>query len=123
MTGSADDDESDLALIGWQEAVALPALGAGPLIAKIDTGARSAALHADDIRIWGHGKRRKVRFKVPRNMRSKRTIECELPLHDLRSIKSSNGQTEMRAVVTTPMPSGLVSTSASPARNPAFVSK
>jgi hypothetical protein len=101
MTGSADYDESDLALIGWQESVALPELGAGPLIAKIDTGARSAALHADDIRIWGHGQRRKVRFRVPRNARSKRTIECELPLHDLRRVKSSNGQTELRAVVST----------------------
>jgi hypothetical protein len=106
MTGPADDEESDLTLIGWQESVALPALGAGPLIAKIDTGARSAALHADDIRIWGHGQRRKVRFKVPRSTRSKRTVDCELPLHDLRRVKSSNGLVELRAVVTTPIKIG-----------------
>ncbi|MGE3831143.1 MAG: ATP-dependent zinc protease [Parvibaculaceae bacterium] len=106
MTGSAEDEESDLAVIGWQEAVALPELGSGPLIAKIDTGARSAALHADEIRIWGHGQRRKVRFKVPRSARSKRMIECELPLHDLRHVKSSNGQTELRAVISTPIEIG-----------------
>ncbi len=42
-----------LPLIGWRERVVLPKLGLGPLIAKIDTGARSAALHAEDISIRG----------------------------------------------------------------------
>ena len=103
MTRSADNDEGALPVIGWQESAILPELGAGPLIAKIDTGARSAALHADDISILGHGHRRKVRFKVPRSTRSKRMIECEMPLHDLRHVKSSNGHKELRAVVSTPI--------------------
>jgi hypothetical protein len=89
------------ALIGWQETVSLPELGAGPIVAKIDTGARSAALHADDIRISGRGKRMKVRFKVQRRGSSSRRIECEMPLHDLRRIKSSNGHIELRAVIST----------------------
>ncbi len=42
-----------LPLIGWRERVHLPKLGLGPMIAKIDTGARSAALHAEDIIIQG----------------------------------------------------------------------
>jgi hypothetical protein len=94
------------ALIGWQETVSLPELGAGPIVAKIDTGARSAALHADDIRITGRGKRMKVRFKVQRRGSSSRRIECEMPLHDLRRIKSSNGQIELRAVISTPVEIG-----------------
>jgi hypothetical protein len=93
-------------LIGWQETVSLPGLGAGPIVAKIDTGARSAALHADDIRITGRGKRMKVRFKVQRRGSSSRRIECEMPLHDLRRIKSSNGHIELRAVISTPLEIG-----------------
>jgi hypothetical protein len=100
------DPENGQTLLGWQESVTLPELGAGPIIAKIDTGARSAALHADDIHISGHGKRRKVRFKVQRRGSSSRRIECEMPLHDLRRVKSSNGQIELRPVIATPIEIG-----------------
>lgn len=105
----ADDDidaQDGPALVGWQESVHLPGLGAGPIVAKIDTGARSAALHADDIQISGRGKRMKVRFKLQRRSGSTRRIECEMPLHDLRRIKSSNGHIELRAVIATPIEIG-----------------
>jgi hypothetical protein len=101
-----DSDPDDRTLIGWQETVSLPELGAGPIVAKIDTGARSAALHADDIEITGRGKRMRVRFKVQRRGSSSRRIECEMPLHDLRRVKSSNGQIELRAVISTPVEIG-----------------
>ena len=106
MTRSDSDPDHGRSLIGWQETVNLPELGAGPIVAKIDTGARSAALHADDIRITGRGKRMKVRFKVQRRGSSFRRIECEMPLHDLRRVKSSNGQIELRAVISTPVEIG-----------------
>lgn len=107
----ADDDidaQDGPALVGWQEAVRLPELGAGPIVAKIDTGARSAALHADDIHISGRGKRMRVRFKLQRRSGSTRRIECEMPLHDLRRIKSSNGHIELRAVIATSIEIGDV---------------
>ena len=100
-----DTDESP-GLLGWQESIHLPELGAGPIVAKIDTGARSAALHAEDIRVTGRGKRMKVRFKIQRRGSSSRRIECEMPLHDLRRIKSSNGHIELRAVISTPVEIG-----------------
>ncbi|WP_119271383.1 ATP-dependent zinc protease family protein [Taklimakanibacter deserti] len=106
MTHEDSDRDEERTLIGWQETVSLPELGAGPIVAKIDTGARSAALHADDIRITGRGKRMKVRFKVQRRGSSSRRIECEMPLHDLRRVKSSNGQIELRAVIATPVEIG-----------------
>lgn len=81
-------------LIGWRERVNLPKLGLGPLIAKIDTGARSAALHAEDIIIRGHY----VRFAIPSNGRKH---HFELPIKDLRRVKSTSGHSEMRAVVET----------------------
>jgi hypothetical protein len=101
MTHDDRDPDHGRALIGWQETVSLPELGVGPIVAKIDTGARSAALHADDIEITGRGKRMKVRFKVQRRGGSSRRIECDMPLHDLRRVKSSNGQIELRAVIST----------------------
>lgn len=105
----ADDDtdtQDGPALVGWQESVRLPELDAGPIVAKIDTGARSAALHADDIQISGRGKRMKVRFKLQRRSGSNRRVECEMPLHDLRRVKSSNGHIELRAVISTPIKIG-----------------
>ena len=82
------------ALIGWRERIRLPEIGIGPIIAKIDTGARSAALHAEDIRVSGH----RVRFRVPVNGR---VHHCELPVMGQRRVKSTSGHSEMRVVVET----------------------
>lgn len=75
-------------VIGWKEYVRLPKLRLGPLVAKIDTGARSAALHADDIEVSG----KRVRFRVD----GKR---CAAPLVGHKKVKSSNGISELRPVI------------------------
>jgi hypothetical protein len=77
-----------LATVGWKEHVRFPKLKLGPVVAKIDTGARSAALHADHIDIEGQW----VRFRVE----GKR---CAAPLKGFKRVKSSNGQSEMRPVI------------------------
>ena len=87
------------AVIGWREHIDLPALGIGPIIAKIDTGARSAALHAEEIELL-HGGRR-VRFRVPRRTSSPKRVVCELPVTDWRIVKNSGGRSELRFVVET----------------------
>ncbi len=81
-------------LIGWRERVRLPAIGIGPIVAKIDTGARSAALHAEDIRISGQ----KVRFRVSVNGDDH---HCELAIKGRRLVKSTSGHSETRPVVET----------------------
>ena len=81
-------------IIGWREKVSLPRLGVGTFSAKIDTGARSAALHATNIERDDHH----VNFVLPL---PKRHHHCRLPLKGLKRVKSSNGQTETRAVVET----------------------
>lgn len=81
-------------LIGWKEDVALPSLGAGTLIAKIDTGAKISALHADDIEVAGHT----VHFSL---VLGGKTRKCSAPLVDQKKIKSSNGSSELRPVIET----------------------
>ena len=81
-------------IIGWREKVSLPQLGVGTFAAKIDTGARSAALHATNIERDDHH----VTFVLPL---PKRHHHCRLPLKGMRRVKSSNGQIETRAVVET----------------------
>jgi len=80
--------------IGWRERVRLPEIGIGPIVAKIDTGARSAALHAENIKVTGH----RVRFRVPVGGR---VHHCELRLAGRRHVKSSSGHRESRVVVVT----------------------
>ena len=88
----AKDDQP--AIIGWREKVSLPQLGVGAFSAKIDTGARSAALHATSIERDDHH----VTFVLPL---PKRHHHCRLPLKGLRRIKSSHGHIETRAGVET----------------------
>jgi hypothetical protein len=82
-------------IIGWREKVSLPELGVGVFTAKIDTGARSAALHATSIREEADSH---VSFVLPLKGRNH---QCRLPLKGLRRVKSSSGHSETRAVVET----------------------
>lgn len=75
-------------LVGWKEAVWFPKIKLGPLVAKIDTGARTSALHADAIEVRG----RRVRFVIGRKTYA-------APLTGFRRVKSSNGFSEMRPVI------------------------
>jgi hypothetical protein len=77
-----------LPMVGWKEAVSFPKLKLGPIVAKIDTGARSAALHVDAIGIAG----RRVRFMIGRK-------RYAAPLVGYKKVKSSNGHSELRAVI------------------------
>lgn len=87
---------------GWEEWVSLPGLGLLAMKAKIDTGARTSALHADDIEIFGPTARPKVRFTVhPIPGREDVSITCSAALVDRREVTSSNGETEHRFVIST----------------------
>ena len=55
---------SQMITFGWEEWVALPDLGLPAMKAKVDTGARTSALHAYDIEVFGASAKPKVRFTV-----------------------------------------------------------
>ena len=88
-------------IIGWREKVSLPQLGVGTFFAKVDTGARSAALHATNIERAAHH----VNFVLPL---PRRHHHCRLPLKGMKRVKSSNGQIETRAVVETDVKIGRI---------------
>lgn len=90
--------------LGWEEWVALPDLGLPALKAKVDTGARTSALHAFDIEPFGPAGRPKLRFAIhPIPNRLDLTIACSAAIKDRREVTSSNGETDLRYVIETPL--------------------
>lgn len=88
--------------VGWREWVALPELGVGRIKAKIDTGARSSALHAHGVRFVRRGGRRYVRFKLFPDQKDDRTfVEARAPWVEERKVRSSSGVESLRPVVHT----------------------
>lgn len=95
-------NHSDLTILGWEEWVSLPELGLPAIVAKIDTGAKTAALHATAIEPFGSERRPYVRFKVhPVPDKPEIEINCSAKVVDRREITSSNGETELRYVIET----------------------
>ena len=89
-------------IIGWEEWCALPDLGLPAIKAKVDTGAKTSALHAYDIELFTKDKNDFVRFKI-HPLQKNQTIErcCVAPLVDYRTVMSSNGEREKRYVIQT----------------------
>lgn len=93
--------------VGWRELVALPELGLTAVPAKIDTGARTSSLHATVLDRFERDGRNYVRFAVDFGRQHVRQV-CEAVQVDKRGITSSNGETQMRLIVKTPMRIGAV---------------
>jgi ribosomal protein S6--L-glutamate ligase len=91
-------------MLGWEEWVVLPELGLPAVKAKVDTGARTSALHAFYVEPFGPARARKVRFGVqPVPRRWDIEVECVARLVDRREVRSSNGEREQRYVIETPI--------------------
>ncbi|NNE43958.1 MAG: ATP-dependent zinc protease [Gemmatimonadetes bacterium] len=94
--------EKELSPIGWREWIGLPGLGVTAVKAKVDTGARSSALHAFDVKTFMQDGREYVRFKIHPNQRdTKDTVSAEAPVIDHRSVRSSGGHATVRPVIRT----------------------
>ncbi|RXZ64992.1 ATP-dependent zinc protease [Pelagerythrobacter rhizovicinus] len=94
-------------VVGWRELVALPELGLTAVPAKIDTGARTSSLHATVLDRFERDGADYVRFAVDFGRHHVRQV-CEAIHVDRRGITSSNGETQMRLIVKTPMRIGAV---------------
>lgn len=94
-------------MIGWREWAAFPDLGVERINAKIDTGAKTSAIHAHHIHVLDGDEGPWVEFTLhPHRRRKAPEIFCSTPLIDTRRVKSSNGRTEERMVINTPFRMG-----------------
>ena len=85
-------------MMGWREWLALPELGIEQVKCKVDTGARTSALHAFEIEPDSAAKL--VRFKVaPLQHRADVVVACEAAIVDQRTITDSGAHREKRIVI------------------------
>lgn len=91
-------------IIGWREWLALPDLGIPALKAKIDTGARTSALHAFSLEPFAENGVKKIRFQIhPLQKRRDIEITCVANIIDHRRVSDSGGHHEMRYVIRAPI--------------------
>lgn len=98
-------------VIGWKERVALPELGIPSLKAKVDTGARTSALHVAALRVLEEGDAGEAELEVtlaPDRRRPDRLVRARV--HQIARIRvtDSGGHRELRPVIETDLLLGAV---------------
>lgn len=94
-----------MVIAGWREWVDLPDWGITRVRAKLDTGARTSALHVATIDELADGR---VAFEVVPGRRSDRRIRIVAPVVRRTRVRSSNGIAGSRFVVRTRLRLGAI---------------
>ncbi len=94
-------------ILGSEEWCSFPELGIPTIKARVDSGAKTSALHAVNIAPFVRDEQNWVKFDInPIQNNLKTIIHCEAPLVDKRIVKSSSGFREQRYVIRTSLDFG-----------------
>lgn len=94
--------QRQLMTLGWREWVSLPDLGLPQIKAKVDTGARTSAIHAFALKTYDEGGLERVEFRMHPNQRDTDTVVvCDAAVVDKRVVTDSGGHKEERLVIET----------------------
>ncbi|MGX7666598.1 30S ribosomal protein S6--L-glutamate ligase [Flavobacterium pedocola] len=97
----------DKVIVGSEEWCSFPSLGIPVIKARVDSGAKTSALHATNITPFERNGENWVKFDInPIQNNLKAVIHCETLLIDKRVVKSSSGYREQRYVIRTPLEIG-----------------
>lgn len=97
----------DKLIIGCLELCDLPELGINDLQVRIDTGAKTSSLHVNNIQTFKKAGKPWLRFDIHPAFHNVEDLnKCEAPVHDIRNIKSSNGETQQRYIIQTELKFG-----------------
>lgn len=102
---------TSLPVLGWKEQVSLPAWDVPRVRAKLDTGARTSAIHAEDLTVLddtgNHDPRTgerlpRVRFWILVGSRADpRRVAVEADVSEFRTVRDTSADAERRPVVRT----------------------
>lgn len=88
--------------LGWREWIGFPEFNIPKIKAKIDTGARTSALHAFTVTPFIREEKPWVRFAIhPQQGNTETVVECEAPVKEQRIVRDSGGHEELRYVIDT----------------------
>jgi hypothetical protein len=105
-----NNKHSEMLTFGWREWVKLPDLGLPAIKAKVDTGARTSALHAFDLRPFIENGIQRIEFSIHPKQRDLKTIAiCQADVLDRRIVSDSGGHKEERWVIMTSLMIGASS--------------
>lgn len=91
-------------IIGWREWVSLPELNIAKIKAKVDTGARTSALHAFSLQPFVENGKNRIRFDMhPLQHDTNHIVTCVADVVDRRYVTDSGGHEEERHVIQTPI--------------------